>query len=65
MRWQRTDDPNLIRCHPFFIRKCIGPNGTRYVLGRDRDRAEECLGGFDTADEAKKAAERHEAHREQ
>jgi len=61
MRWQRTDDPNLIRFPPFFIRKCIGPNGTRYVLGRDRNRAEECLGGFDTADEAKKAAEKANA----
>lgn len=61
MKWQRTPDPDLIVSPPYFIRRCNGPNGTRYVLGRDRNRAEECLGGFDTAEEAKKAAERANA----
>ena len=54
MKWRRTDDPDLIVCPPYFIRRC-----GRYVLGRDMGRdVAECLGGFDSADEAKAEAER-------
>lgn len=53
MNWQRTNDPNVIECPPFYIRRCRGRNGTRYLLGK----GPACLGGFDSADEAKKAAE--------
>lgn len=58
MKWKKTNDPNVIECPPFFIRRCEGRNGTRYVLGRDIGKGNaECLGGFDSPDEAKKAAE--------
>lgn len=56
MKWQRTPDPDLIVSPPFFIRRV--KDGARYLLGRDRNRAEECLGGFESADEAKREAER-------
>jgi hypothetical protein len=58
MKWTRTADPDVIEAPPYFIRRCrkVG----RYLLGRDirRDMAE-CLGGFDSADEAKAAAEEY------
>lgn len=62
MKWDRTTDPNVIACGPFYIRRCKGPNGVRYLLGQGRD----CLGGWDSAEEAKREAEvRNETHREQ
>ncbi len=53
MNWQRTNDPNVIECPPFYIRRCKCRNGTRYLLGKGMA----CLGGYDTPEEAKKAAE--------
>lgn len=53
MKWQKTNDPDLIESPPFYIRRCRGRNGTRYLLGK----GPACLGGFDSADEAKRAAE--------
>lgn len=53
MKWEKTKDPNVIACGPFYILRCKGPNGVRYLLGCGKD----CLGGFDTSDEAKREAE--------
>lgn len=53
MKWQSTPDRNVIASGPFYIRRCNGPNGVRYLLGK----GPECLGGFDSADEAKREAE--------
>jgi hypothetical protein len=48
--WRATNDPDLIVSPPYFIRRRAG----RYVVGRDIGAGNaECLGGFDSADEAK------------
>lgn len=62
MKWQRTEK-QLWECPPYYIRADPHPSGKgwRFALGK----GVHFLGGFDTADEAKKAAERYEAHREQ
>lgn len=57
MKWRATSDPDLIESPPYFIRR--ERSGARFVLGRDGRNAE-CLGGFDTSEEAKREAERHE-----
>ena len=52
--WRKTTDPDLIESPPFFIRRRNG----RYLLGRDmKHQLAECLGGFDSADEARAAAD--------
>ena len=57
MIWAKTSDPDLIVSPPYFIRRSRNGSGWRYVLGVDTGpRLAECLGGFDTADEAKARA---------
>lgn len=57
MKWRATTDPDLIECPPFFIRRAR--SGERFVLGKDLGKQTAlCVGGFDTAAEAKAEAER-------
>jgi hypothetical protein len=63
MNWIRTA-PDLLESQPFFILR----SGPRYILGQHIHRKREdgygydkCLGGFDSADEAKSAAKEVES----
>ena len=61
MKWRATDDPDVIASGPYFIRRA---RSDRFVLGRRVGKHDECLGGFDTADEAREAAKKASAQRE-
>lgn len=59
MIWTRSA-PDRIESPPYFVLK----SGKRYILGRDiGPKLAECLGGFDSADEAKGEAERDRSSR--
>ena len=60
MKWSTGRDRDLIVSGAYFIRRC--PKEGRFLLGHDVPAGSaQCLGGFDSADKARAAAEAHRA----